>query len=431
MSARPWTNWSRTARATPARTERPTAADEVAALVAGARERGERLRPVGSRFSASGLAVAPEVAVDMTAMRGMLRVDPERGTATFLPGTTLGEAMAALEDVGLAFANPTRNIDVTLGGVVATGGHGWGRGYGTISSQLEEVELVTGEGRRMRVSARRNAELWPAVRIGLGALGIMTEVTFRVIPAYSARVSERMESFRGFLDDYAETMASADHVSATWRPHTGRVAVQRGVREPHQASGAIRPGVVASSGQDFWSSVRIGIAKAAPAVVPTLNRISNVLHSPLKRKGSPAAALAARPAVPTATLEYALPIDRVPAVMRELDEIIARRRLSVPSEVLLTTTAPDDAYLATSYGREVGNIAVRMPSAMDPRPYFAAAEELFIDHGGLPHWASAHTLTADEIAYVLPRFGDFLAVRHRLDPELMFTNDHLRRVLGE
>lgn len=431
MSGRPWTNWSRTARANPVRVERPADAAEVRALVRGALERGERVRPVGNRFSASGIAAAPEVALDMTGLRGMVRVDPEARTATFLPGTTLGEAMAALEDVDLAFANPTRNIDVTLGGVVSTGGHGWGRGYGTISSQLVEVELVTGAGERLRVSERRNGELWPAVRIGLGALGVLTELTFRVVPAYSAVVTERLESFRGYLESFERTMASADHVAATWRPHTGRVAISRGTRQEAQATGAVRPGVVAASGADFWSSMRIGLAKAFPGAVPTMNRLSNVLHTATTRRGAPAAALATRPKVPNATLEYALPVGRVASAMLELDEAMARRRLSVPSEVLLTTTAPDDAYLATSYGRRVGNIAVRMPSSMDPGEYFSVAEEIFIAHEGLPNWSSAHTLRAEEIAYVLPRFGDFLEVRHRLDPELVFTNGHLRRVLGE
>lgn len=426
-----WRNWSKTVEADPSRIERPADAEATQAIIRDALAHGSRVRPVGNGFSASGIAVSPEIAVDVTALRGLVRVDAEAGLATFLPGTTLGEAMAALEDVGLAFESSTRNVDVTLGGIIATGGHGWGHGYGPISSFLTEMKLVTGTGELITVSARKNAELWSAARINLGALGIMTELTFRVVPAYTAKVTERLENFLAFTDKLEERMAGAHHVQASWRPHTGRIAVTRAMHVPHQASGAIRPGKVTASGQDFRSQLRIGVGRVVPALVPTLNRLANVFNTSRMLEGEPQAALASRPEVPVSTLEYSVPIAATGAVLRELDRAIERQRLAVPSEVFVTTTAPDDAYLAQSYGREVGNISVRMPSSMNSGAYFACAEEIFIDYEGLPHWAGAHTLRAEEIAYVLPRFGDFLSVRHRLDPNLMFTNPYLERVLGE
>jgi hypothetical protein len=42
-----------------------------------------------------------------------------------------------------------------------------------------------------------------------------------------------------------------------------------------------------------------------------------------------------------------------------------------------------------------------------------------------------HTRTAADLAPAYPRFGDFLAMRDRLDPDRVFTNAHLRRVLGD
>lgn len=426
-----WRNWSRTVEAEPTRVERPADAAATLAVIRDAIAQGQRVRPIGNGFSASGIAVSPEIALDMTALRGLVRVDAQAGLATFLPGTTLGEAMASLEDVGLAFESSTRNIDVTLGGIVATGGHGWGYGYGPISSFLTEMKLITGTGELLTVSARKNPELWAAARINLGALGIMTELTFRVVPAYTAKVTEQLENFLAFTDKFEQRMAGAHHVQASWRPHTGRIAVTRAMHVPHQASGAVRPGRVTASGQDFRSQLRIGLGRVVPALVPTLNRLANVLATSRILEGEPQAALASRPEVPVNTLEYSVPIAATGAVLRELDRVIQRKRLAVPTEVLVTTTAADDAYLAQSYGREVGNISVRMPSTMNAHEYFAAAEEIFIDFDGLPNWASAHTLRAEEIAYVLPRFGDFLAARHRLDPNLMFTNPYLERVLGE
>jgi L-gulonolactone oxidase len=42
-----------------------------------------------------------------------------------------------------------------------------------------------------------------------------------------------------------------------------------------------------------------------------------------------------------------------------------------------------------------------------------------------------HTRDAEYFAGVYPRFGEFTALRDRLDPERRFQNDYLRRVLGQ
>jgi len=54
-----------------------------------------------------------------------------------------------------------------------------------------------------------------------------------------------------------------------------------------------------------------------------------------------------------------------------------------------------------------------------------------LDHDGRPHWGKLHTRDADWFREAYPRFGDFLAVRDRLDPERRFANAYLRQVLGE
>jgi len=53
------------------------------------------------------------------------------------------------------------------------------------------------------------------------------------------------------------------------------------------------------------------------------------------------------------------------------------------------------------------------------------------EHEGRPHWGKLHRRTAADLAPAYPRFADFLALRERLDPERVFSNDYLRRVLGE
>jgi len=60
-----------------------------------------------------------------------------------------------------------------------------------------------------------------------------------------------------------------------------------------------------------------------------------------------------------------------------------------------------------------------------------AMESVMRAHDGRPHWGKLHTRTAADLAPAYPRFEEFLALRDRLDPDRLFANDYLRRVLGD
>ena len=67
----------------------------------------------------------------------------------------------------------------------------------------------------------------------------------------------------------------------------------------------------------------------------------------------------------------------------------------------------------------------------DHRAYFGGLEPILRAHDGRPHWGKVHTRTAADLAPAYPRFEDFLALRDRLDPDRVFANAYLRRVLGD
>lgn len=102
--------------------------------------------------------------------------------------------------------------------------------------------------------------------------------------------------------------------------------------------------------------------------------------------------------------------------------------MSFPVEV---RTAPaDDIPLSTASGRETAYIAVHLYRGTPYRSYFTAVERIMTAHGGRPHWGKVHTRDAAYLAGVYPRFEEFTAVRDRLDPQRLFGNPYLRRVIG-
>jgi L-gulonolactone oxidase len=86
--------------------------------------------------------------------------------------------------------------------------------------------------------------------------------------------------------------------------------------------------------------------------------------------------------------------------------------------------------LSAAYERDSVYLAFHMNEQTDHTGYFRGVEEVLERYDGRPHWGKLHTRTAADLAPAYPRFEDFRALRDRLDPDRLFTNPYLDRVLG-
>ncbi len=96
----------------------------------------------------------------------------------------------------------------------------------------------------------------------------------------------------------------------------------------------------------------------------------------------------------------------------------------------MRAAAADDLMLSTASGRASGYIAVHRSHHDDPTIYFREVEQIMVDLGGRPHWGKMHTRDKGYLRSVYPRFDEFVAVRDELDPDRLFANPYLERVLG-
>jgi FAD/FMN-containing dehydrogenase len=93
--------------------------------------------------------------------------------------------------------------------------------------------------------------------------------------------------------------------------------------------------------------------------------------------------------------------------------------------------AAETGWLHPAHARPVGWVAVRVPRGTDPGPVVGRATEVLRAHGGRPHWGTRHDFAAADVAAAYPRFDDFRRVRDDYDPERVFTNPALARLLGD
>ena len=111
--------------------------------------------------------------------------------------------------------------------------------------------------------------------------------------------------------------------------------------------------------------------------------------------------------------------------------LIERDRLPVTFPIEVRVAAEDDALLSTASGRASAYVAVHQFAGADDTAYFREVERVMLAMDGRPHWGKKHQAGADVLAPRYPGWDRFQAVRDRLDPVGVFTNDHLAHVLGQ
>ena len=431
-STKAWQNWGRSQRSTPKYLARATSVDEVVAVVLAAKAQGLRVKTVGAGHSFSAIAVADDIQLDISALDGLYKVDGNR--VTLGAGTNLYQLPALLDPLGLALTNMGDIDRQTIAGATSTGTHGTGAGFGGLATQIVALTLVTADGAVLHVSETENAELLPAVRLGLGALGILVDVTIECVPSFLLNAVEKPEPLQEVLDNWIERTEAADHFEFYWFPHTDTALTKTNTRLPADAPKKLQNPFGRWFDDQLMSNyvytATCALGTVMPAVIRPVNHLADRLVAEREVTDRSYEVFAAPRTIKFKEMEYALPVEHVPAALRAINELIESRgwRISFPVEVRVA--AADDNWLSTAQGRKSGYIAVHRYHREDPTEYFEAVEAIMRGFDGRPHWGKMHSRDAASLRETYPRFDDFRAVRDRLDPERRFANAYLEQVLG-
>ncbi|EGD54197.1 FAD-linked oxidoreductase [Gordonia neofelifaecis NRRL B-59395] len=414
----------------------PQSVDELAAAVAAAAERGDTVKPVGSGHSFSEIAVAPGIQIGMSGFQGVRDVDTARKRITLGAGTHLHQIPAILEPLGLAMANLGDIDRQTVSGATSTGTHGTGGEFGGISTQIRGLTLVDGTG-RVRTIGENDPDL-KAAALGLGALGVLTDVTLQLVDAFAIEAVESPADADETIDGFLDRVAAIDHYEFYWFPHTTRTLTKTNTRlpadTPASGPGRIRRYVDDELLSNGMFRILCTLSAKQPRVVPAINQLSGrALSARTYTDRSDKIFISSRD-VRFREMEYAIPLESVPEALRELRATINRRKHKVSFPIEVRAAAADDLMLSTAGGRKSGYIAVHRyhrDDARDSQAYFQDVEDIMTAHGGRPHWGKMHTRDAEYLRSVYPRFDDFLAVRNEFDPNRTFTNPYLQQTLGD
>ncbi|MFI0235084.1 D-arabinono-1,4-lactone oxidase [Streptomyces sp. NPDC016845] len=428
-----WRNWAGNVTARPVREVTPASVEELSAAVRRAARDGLKVKAVGTGHSFTATAATDGVLIRPQLLTGIRTIDRANMTVTVEAGTPLKRLNLALAREGLSLTNMGDIMEQTVSGATSTGTHGTGRDSASIAAQIKGLELLTAGGELLTCSEKENPEVFAAARIGLGALGIITAITFAVEPVFLLTAREEPMPFDRVMADFDELHAENEHFEFYWFPHTGNCNTKRNNRSAgpeapvSRINGFIEDELLSNSLFQVVNS----LGRAVPATIPTIAKISSKALSARTYTDIPYKVFTSPRRVRFVEMEYAVPREALVETLRELKSMVDRSTLRVSFPVEVRTAPADDIALSTASGRESAYIAVHMYKGTPYQRYFTAAERIFTAHEGRPHWGKMHTRDAAYFAEAYPRFGEFTELRDRLDPDRLFGNAYLRRILGD
>jgi xylitol oxidase len=409
------TNWARNVEFHAVRIERPQSIDELRSLVASS----PKIRALGSGHSFSPVADSAGVLVRLDGLPAVLDVDPAAATVTVGAGLRYADIVEPLHQAGFALANLASLPHISVAGSIATGTHGSGDGLACLSEAVVGLRLVGPDGDIVSFSRAESADDFPGTVVALGSLGIVTELTLRVEPAFDVAQTVYLDvSLDEIAGDWDVVFGAAYSVSAFTNYESAVANVYTKARLDHP--------------RGRWSGSTPAQLPVHP--VPSVDPVActgqlgvpGPWHQRLphfRPDHTPSAG---------AELQSEYFVDRkdAPAAVAAL-RAVGAQVASVVQISEIRTIRGDDLWLSPSYGRDT--VAFHFTWIDDLAavlPVVSTVESALFPLGARPHWGKVSTASPADVVDRYPRLADFVALAGRLDPDGKFRNDFVDSYFG-
>ncbi len=383
-----WSNWSGRLTAD-AELVHVRSEDDVARRVAAA-EPGSTIRVAGRSHSHMPLIPNDDTIVDTSGLNGIISTNVDDQTAWIWAGTPIAALGAPLHAAGLALKNQGDIDRQTIAGAAATGTHGTGRTLQNISASVIGARIVLVGGEVVDCSASERSDLWEVVRLNLGAVGVVTRLHLQLREAYKLREDGAIQPFSEVIDDLAVRPDRSRHYEFFWLPD--------------------RDLVVGKAIDETDDEPEYPLAREGRRVAWNYEVLPN--HRAWKHT----------------EMEYSIPDDEGPACVAEIRDLVRSDYPDMPWAIEYRTLAADDVWMSTAYQRRTVTISLHYDVDADEEEMYRAAERIFRQVDGRPHWAKLNYLDGEDLASIHPRWDDWWRVRDAADPDGVFLNDYLTMI---
>ncbi|TGO21515.1 hypothetical protein BPAE_0215g00070 [Botrytis paeoniae] len=458
--------WARTFHSSPELFIQPQSIAEVEKVVNLARRCRRRITTVGCGHSPSNITCTSSWLINLDNFNKILSADRETGVVVMQSGIRLYSVGEQLDAVGLAMPNLGSINHQSIAGAISTGTHGSTLRHGILSSSILELKITLSNGRTETCSPDQNEELFRASLISLGAIGIITEITFQAVPAFTLSWEQTVDTDLRMMNNWDKTLwTQTEFVRVWWFPYTRRAVVWAAEKTD------LAPMPPPKSYYDAWLGYHVyhnllALGHYVPRILPWVEWFVFGMQYGFANGSKSSAIQPSRQALLMNCLysqfvnEWAVPISKGPEALKRLSSWLNQLTpedpdyvahgipysaeglyVHAPVEVRVTETSnsltprPHLDPTCTEEATLYLNATLYRPYDMDPpchARYYQGFEFLMRELGGKPHWAKNFETTGEEIeAMYGENLENWRRIRNDADPEGMFVGEwHRRFVLG-
>ena len=435
-------NWDETLECRPKHFYRPESEEEIQEIVREASDAGETVRTFGAGHSWSPLVLTDDTLINLDKLDRIVSVDVEHQRVTVQAGIRLKELNQVLPKHNLGMKNLGSIGEQSIAGAISTATHGTGLRLGGLHTQIVGMNLVAGNGQLLGISEDGDRELTAAARVGLGALGIITQVTIQCVPYYNLERKAQPLPFDEALNRLGDLVNDNERVRLYWFPYTDviQVATMNRTEDPPTPRNRFKEWftdvvikrklmeILVETGYDLYQLPGLDVHID---VVDDVNRFSAKVGWVKEEVVAPYNYILNIPMPPEhSECEYAVPVERAEEAVRLTRRIIEENDYHVNFPVEVRFVAADEAMLSPAHGRDVCYVGAYTFGEEFARPFFDRFEREMKQLGGRPHWGKRLTLSREEAWKLYPMYGRFNEIRKELDPTGVFANAFIRDLFG-
>lgn len=382
-----------------------------------------KVKVVGAGHSFNDIADSSEDLIVLDELAPVFELDSARQQVTVHGSARYGQICAQLHEAGYAIHNMASLPHITIAGAIATATHGSGDRNGNLATAVAALQLVTADGEIVHFSREKDPEQFDGVVVGLGALGVVTQVTLDVAPTFNMQQEVYDDlPFEQLAAHFDAIMSSAYSVSLflDWRAdRVNQVWIKRHLPDkqpqpvaPDFYGATAAPAPRNPSGRPNTASCTDQMGTVGPWYqrLPHF-RFEHVLTGDQLQT------------------EYFVARDQAVAALRALAEMGDEIRPHlVISEI--RTVAADSLWMSPNYGQDSVGIHFswrqEWPAVAQLLPRIEAR---LMPLNARPHWGKLFTLPPDYVQARFPRLADFRNLAQQLDPTGKFRNAYLDRLI--
>ncbi|KAL9625395.1 MAG: hypothetical protein Q9160_000458 [Pyrenula sp. 1 TL-2023] len=451
--------WARTYYSRPEVYVQPQSVQEIQKVVTLARRCRRRLVAVGAAHSPSDLTCTSSWLINLDNFNRVLSINHTSRLVTCESGISLKQLGEELAGQGLSLPNLGSINNQSIAGAISTGTHGSSLRHGILSQTVRSISIVLANGQVVRCSKDSNLPLFKAALVSLGAIGIISEVTFEAVPDFNIEWRQSMRPLPEILDTWSSSLwTTAEYTRVWWMPYLRRAVLWRADKTDKPP----RPPPYSFYGGSFgfhtYQSL-LWLTNYIPSLLPPIEWLVFGLQYGFKPGKIEASAVEpGRTGLLMNCLysqfvnEWAVPLEKGPEAIRRLeawlhgDEVASGIPFSskgvyihAPVEVRVSDSSKADPRPFLDNTVSGGptlylNATLYRPYNRDPpcQPrYYEAFEYLMREMGAKPHWAKNFR---EESGRKLPQmYGkdmeEWVKIRNDGDPDGMFIGPWHRRNL--